>query len=335
MYRKNRNWNYAGGVSVNMNSLAVWKYSNDYQKDSWYINILSNSHYFCNSETIFLILIGKDAVDGAQTKDYLVRRPSENQAVPLSMKYTRCRRGLPPCWSNGAITAEELNEVQKDEYDNHPFGRSFICVLDINILYQNPPKMMYCVNSVYDASLFGLLNAWNDIQNGTPNSGYSSNEIQLSLARSSHAPIQSIYTHSVEAKPRHIIERSSGQEHKFESTSNERSVSRQQLPLHNLLTALEKYPLLVVLVVLMMNVLLNSTQHLPPMAGPEDLRPVPSQRPVADMIVATNSEDAELFYELLQDLEMLHKESRVVHVKTRPRGYNVQCESDDGTDRYK
>ncbi|KAK0474138.1 hypothetical protein EDD18DRAFT_1470899 [Armillaria luteobubalina] len=115
--------------------------------------------------------------------------------------------------------------------------------------------MMYCVNTgifyklaiwdetmidhpfyfalprLYGASLFGLLNARNDIRNGTPNNGYSSNEIPLSLARSAHAaaaPIQSISTHSVDAKPGRIMvsvsretdghdERSMGKERGFES----------------------------------------------------------------------------------------------------------------------
>lgn len=93
----------------------------------------------------------------------------------------------------------------------------------------------YCIyipltlaSPVYGASLFGLLNARNDIRNGTPNNGYSSNEIPLSLARSAHttaAPIQSL---SVDAKPSHIMvsvsretdgrdERSSGKERGFES----------------------------------------------------------------------------------------------------------------------
>ncbi|KAK0436290.1 hypothetical protein EV421DRAFT_1833008 [Armillaria borealis] len=53
----------------------------------------------------------------------------------------------------------------------------------------------FALPRLYGASLFGLLNARNDIRNGTPNNGYSSNEIPLSLARSEHtaaAPIQSL-----------------------------------------------------------------------------------------------------------------------------------------------
>ncbi|PBK65376.1 hypothetical protein ARMSODRAFT_1087504 [Armillaria solidipes] len=86
----------------------------------------------------------------------------------------------------------------------------------------------FALPRLYGASLFGLLNARNDIRNGTPNNGYSSNEIPLSLARSAHtaaAPIQSL---SMDAKPSHIMvsvsretdghdERSLGKERDFES----------------------------------------------------------------------------------------------------------------------
>ncbi|KAK0470477.1 uncharacterized protein EV420DRAFT_1634923 [Desarmillaria tabescens] len=88
---------------------------------------------------------------------------------------------------------------------------------------------------VYGAWLFGMLNARNGIRNGTPNNGYSSNEISFSLARSAHtaaAPIQSLSTHSVDAKPSHIMvsvsretdgdtERSLGKEHEYQAMQGE------------------------------------------------------------------------------------------------------------------
>ncbi|KAK0207262.1 hypothetical protein IW262DRAFT_1302862 [Armillaria fumosa] len=78
----------------------------------------------------------------------------------------------------------------------------------------------FALPKLYGASLFGMLNARNDIRNGTPNNGYYSNEIPLSLARSAHAaaaPIQSISTHSVDAKPGRIMERLMGKERGFKS----------------------------------------------------------------------------------------------------------------------
>ncbi|SJL18206.1 uncharacterized protein ARMOST_21784 [Armillaria ostoyae] len=50
--------------------------------------------------------------------------------------------------------------------------------------------LYFALPRLYGASLFGLLNAHNDIRNGTPNNGYSSNEILLSLALEVHIQLQ-------------------------------------------------------------------------------------------------------------------------------------------------
>lgn len=95
---------------------------------------------------------------------------------------------------------------------DHPFYCESIHLLKRNIrltifLFKSPSRDVLSVPTgyecpltlllapVYGASLFGLLNARNDVRDGTPNNGYSSNEIPLSLARSAHtaaAPIQSL-----------------------------------------------------------------------------------------------------------------------------------------------
>ncbi|SJL02781.1 uncharacterized protein ARMOST_06117 [Armillaria ostoyae] len=75
---------------------------------------------------------------------------------------------------------------------DHPF---YFALPRRSITFYSIYVRLTLASPVYGASLFGLLNARNDIRNGTPNNGYSSNEIPLSLARSAHtaaAPIQSL-----------------------------------------------------------------------------------------------------------------------------------------------
>ncbi|KAK0467578.1 hypothetical protein IW261DRAFT_1518897 [Armillaria novae-zelandiae] len=272
-------------IAVTIASLYVWKYSNDYQRDPWYMKALVISwqpvfignlfHQLCLNHSLYTYTVthwgdievlmsipwcGLVTASGfvafivqsfyiyriwrLSNGNYLLTCPLSPDRRKITV-YTDQVKIKPYLLAYNALGAVEdcllagtmilllLKSRTRFKKTNTMITRLMImaALLTIITLAIWDETMIDHPFYLYGASLFGLLNARNDIRNGTPNNGYSSNEISLSLARTAHtaaAPIQSLSAHSVDAKPSHIMvsvsretdhhdERSMGKERGFES----------------------------------------------------------------------------------------------------------------------
>ncbi|KAK0185348.1 hypothetical protein F5146DRAFT_1072515 [Armillaria mellea] len=238
-------------ISVTLASLYVWKYSNDYQQDPWYMKALVATvfvgnmfHQLCLNHAYVLLSIPWFYVYRIwrlSNRNYLLTCPLAAISVAEFNAVDEARRitvytdqvKIKDCLLAGTMMLLLLKSRTRFKKTNTMITRLMImaALLTIITLAIWDETMIDHPFYLYGASLFGLLNARNDIRNGTPNNGYSSNEIPLSLARSAHtaaAPIQSLSSHSVDTKPSHIMvsvsretdghdERSMGKERGFES----------------------------------------------------------------------------------------------------------------------